>query len=348
MKLRPNQLRQHLDKGVLQPLYVVSGDEPLLVMECCDQIRQSVRAAGIQDREVHHGDSGFEWTSVLESANSLSLFGDRKLVERRQDKIKLDDRSRKAIVEYLERPNPDTVLLVTWPRFEKGFDKSKWFQIFENLAAIIQVWPLETRDFPAWLEARMRASGLQPQREAVQLLTERVQGNLLAAAQEVEKLRLLSPHPQIDVDTIRQSVADHARYDIFSLVDEALEGTTTTALKVLNFCRASGEEPTVIVWAFARELRQLHKIRASVDKGINIQRAMQDAGIWEKKKPGVQKAASRLTMGQIEQMLATLSRIDKAVKGWDSMDPWMGLEQLVLLASQDRYRHPTLDVQSGI
>ena len=347
MRLRPNQLRQHLDKGNFAPLYVISGEEPLLVMECCDQIRQAAKASGIQDREVHHADSGFDWTTVLESANSLSLFGDRKLVEIRQDKIKLDDRSRKSILDYLQRPNPDTVLLLVWPKFEKGFDKSKWFQSMETLAAIIQVWPLDTRDFPAWLESRMRAAGLQPHRDAVTLLAERVQGNLLAAAQEVEKLRLLSTSTQIDGETIRQTVADHARYDIFSLVDETLEGNTAQAIRMLHFCQASGEEPTVIAWAFAREIRQLYRIRAATDRGINAQRAMQDAGVWEKKKPAVQKMVTRLSLTHLEQMLSALSRLDKAIKGWDSLHPWTGLEQLILIAGDHQRRHATLNVQPG-
>jgi DNA polymerase-3 subunit delta len=347
MKLRPAQLKQHLDKGKLSPLYVVSGEEPLLVMECCDLIRHAARTTGIHDREVHHGDAGFEWAGVLESANSLSLFGDRKLVEIRQDKIKLDDRSKKAMLEYLERPNPDTLLLLVWPKFEKGFDKSKWFTSFESLATIIQIWPLESKDFPAWLDARMRTAGLQAQPEAIQLLAERVQGNLLAASQEVEKLRLIAPSPQINAEMIRQSVADHARYDVFSLVDETLEGRTAAALKMLKFCKMSGEEPTIIVWAFSRELRQLHRIRGSIDKGINMQRALQEAGIWEKKKPVVQKAVSRLALRDIEDMLATLARVDKSIKGWGGLSPWAGLEQLILIGGRERHQHATLNVPPG-
>lgn len=331
MKLRANQLKQHFERGGPQALYIVSGEEPLIIQETCDLIRASVKAAGYMEREVYPADNNFNWHAVLESANSMSLFGDRKLIEIRQDKPKFDDSAKKALSDYLERPNPDTIILIILPKLEKAFTSTKWFQAIENIAQHVQIWPMETRELPAWIDARMRANGLIPTRDAVTILTERVEGNLLAAAQEIEKLRLLNGAGNIDAQAIASAVTDHARYNIYDLVDQSVDRQTDHALKMLHFCRASGEEPPVLLWAFAKELRTLTAIQYQAQKGTPMAKLFQDFRIWDKRKPIVQRALGKQPLATLEASLQLISRIDRTVKGWAPGDAWEGMAALILL-----------------
>ncbi len=331
MKLRANQLKQHVERAGPQSLYIVSGEEPLLIQETCDTLRALIKAAGYLEREVYPADNNFNWHAVLESANSMSLFGDRKLIEIRQDKTKFEDSAKKALSDYLERPNPDTVILIILPKLEKAFTSTKWFTAIENIATHIQIWPMETRELPAWIDARMRTNGMIPSREAVTLLAERVEGNLLAAAQEIEKLRLLVGTGNIDAQAIAQAVTDHARYNIYDLVDQAIDRQTEHALKMLYFCRASGEEPPVLLWAFAKELRTLTAIQYQAQKGAQLAKLFQDFRIWDKRKPIVQRALSKQPLTQLETALQLIARIDRSVKGWAAGDVWEAMAALILL-----------------
>jgi len=331
VKLRANQLKQHFERAGPQSLYIVSGEEPLLIQEACDALRALVKAAGYLEREVYPADNNFNWHAVLESANSMSLFGDRKLIEIRQDKTKFEDSAKKALSDYLERPNPDTVILIILPKLEKAFTSTKWFTSIENIATHIQIWPMETRDLPAWIDARMRTNGMIPSREAVTLLAERVEGNLLAAAQEIEKLRLLVGTGNIDAQAIAQAVTDHARYNIYDLVDQAIDRQTEHALKMLYFCRASGEEPPVLLWAFAKELRTLTAIQYQAQKGAQLAKLFQDFRVWDKRKPIVQRALSKQPLTTLEAALQLIARIDRSVKGWAAGDVWEAMAALILL-----------------
>lgn len=331
MKLRANQLKQHFERSGPQALYIVSGEEPLLIQEACDTIRAAVKAAGYLEREVYPADNNFNWHAMLESANSMSLFGDRKLIEIRQDKPKFDDAAKKALSDYLARPNPDTILLIILPKLEKAFTSTKWFTAIENIAQHVQIWPMEARELPAWIDARMRANGMTPSREAVTLLAERVEGNLLAAAQEIEKLRLLVGAGNINAEAIAQAVTDHARYNIYDLVDQAIDRQTEHALKMLHFCRASGEEPPVLLWAFAKELRTLTAIQYQAQRGIQLAKLFQDFRIWDKRKPVVQRALGKQPVANLEAALQLISRIDRTVKGWAPGDAWEGMAALILL-----------------
>src|SRR5690606_30516311 len=182
---------------------------------------------------------------------------DRKLLEVRNEKGKFDDTAKKALATYCDNPNPDNILLLILPKVDKKTQSAKWFQQLESIGAFIQVWPVEASQLPQWIHQRMRSAGLEPTLEAVQLLAERVEGNLLAASQEVEKLLLLRGEGPLDVRDIDDAVADHARYNLYDLVDEALQGNYAHAIKMLHYLRASGTEPTVLLWALTKDIRTL-------------------------------------------------------------------------------------------
>lgn len=330
MKLRPNQIKEHFAKGQLRPLYILSGEDPLLMQEAADQIRSAARNAGVTERDLFLVENGFEWNHLLQAGNSMSLFGDRKLLEVRNDKGKFNEAAKKALTTYCSNPNPDNILLLILPKIDKKIQSAKWFQQLESVGAFIQVWPINAAQLPQWIHQRMRSVGLEPTQEAVQLLAERVEGNLLAATQEVEKLILLRGEGPLDVRDIEESVANHARYSLYDMVDEALRGNYVHAIKMLNYLRASGTEPSVLLWALSKDIRMLAGMAQLVDNGLTPARALQEYNIWENRKAIMQDALQRVPGHTFKHCLVEAARIDQAIKGLGQGDPWDGFTNLIL------------------
>lgn len=330
MKLRANQLQKHFNEQHWQPLYIVSGDDPLLVQEACDQVRRAARSQGFTEREVFHVEGSFDWHDVLESANSMSLFGDRKLLELRFNKAKIDDKGKKALTQYLQNPSPDNLLLIILPRVDKRFTSTQWFKTVETLAGFCQIWPIDEKQLPSWIRQRLMNAGYEPTNQAVELLAERVQGNLLAAAQEVEKLNLFVEPGPIDDSTIESCVSDQARYNIFDLVDQAVQGNLSQALKMLHFLRSSGAEPTLILWALAKELRTLEAVSHQVEQGIPPAKAFRDNRVWDNRKPLLQKALNKLGSADFQRGLRIATQADHTIKGLSPGAPWTYFEDILL------------------
>lgn len=331
MRIRADQLHQQLQKNLL-PIYILSGDEPLLIQEAADSIRRHCRDNGFSDREVMHVDNSFHWHELLASNSALSLFSERKLIELRLPTGKPGDGA-KVLVEYAQNASPDNVLLVICGKLESSSTRSKWYKSLEDVGASIQVWPVEARQLPRWIEQRMKACDLQASPDAVQLLAERVEGNLLAAIQEIEKLKLSSQSTFIDAETVTAAVADNARYDIFGLVDRAMEGNAKASLKVLQGLKAEGSQPTVVLWAIARELRLLCRCAHDLNQGQAIDRALQNNRVWDRRKPITKTALKRLRIKQLNNMLRQANQVDQTIKGIVPGNPWNLMEQLVLSLS---------------
>ncbi|MGS2717251.1 DNA polymerase III subunit delta [Eionea flava] len=328
-KLRSDQLNTHL-QGKLMPVYLVSGDETLLVQEACDAIRQAARQAGFTERERHHVDKQFEWQQLLTSANSLSLFNDKKIIELRIDNGKPGAEGSKHICEYLAHPNEDNLLLVVTPKLDSGTQRSKWVKQIEKQGYWIPIWPISAAQLPRWLQQRLQQVGLRADSQAIELLATRIEGNLLAAHQEIEKLRLLSKDEWLSPELIANTVADSARYDVFGLVDKALLGDSRGAVRTLNGLKSEGTEPITILWALAREVRTLMNISGAIANGQNPSWAAKNAGVWDKRQPLVQQALNRLHHRQLSVLLRQANGIDKAIKGLRSADPWNELTELLL------------------
>ncbi|MFA7553701.1 MAG: DNA polymerase III subunit delta [Spongiibacteraceae bacterium] len=327
MRLRPDQLQQSLNKG-LSPIYIVSGDEILLVQECCDTIRYHCRKQGFS-REVMHVDASFDWNELLANANAMSLFSDRQLIELRMPSGKPGDAGGKALTEYANNASPDNVLLITCNKLESASTRTKWYKNIEAAGTAIPCWPVDAKQLPRWIEQRLQQAGLKANSEAIQMLAERVEGNLLAAVQEIEKLRLYTDTSIIDADTISAAVADSARYDVFGLVDRALEGDISGSLKMLQGLKAEGTEPPVLLWALSRELRILCQCAEQIEQGNGVERVLQSLRVWDKRKPLTKHALSRLRSKQLKQLIQLANRIDQAVKGMSKENSWDLLEQLV-------------------
>ena len=327
MRLRVEQLAQHFSKG-LAPIYVVSGDEPLQHNESSDAIRAAAREAGYQSREIFEAGSGFDWQSLLMEANSLSLFTEKKIIDLRIPNGKPGREGGKALVEYTQQLPADTLLLLTLPKLDRQQQNSKWFKQLEHLGVIVQIWPVELQQLPQWISQRLHKVGIQADQEAVQILTDRVEGNLLAAQQEIEKLLLLHGEGSLDAQQLTEAVADSARYDLFELIDTALRGEVARCVRILQGLRAEGVAAAVVLWGLHREMAQLAAISADMATGLSIEHAMGRAKVWERRKPLLRGALQRKKTPQWFQLLVQCQVADAAIKGANPQDCWLLLEKM--------------------
>ncbi len=327
--LRPEGLSQALARG-LAPIYLVSGDEPLLAQEACDAIRAAARNAGYSERELHHADAQFDWNQLLASARSLSLFADRKIIEIRLPSGKPGDKGGKALQEYAGDPPPDTILLLVTGKLEKSAQNTKWYKTLDGVGVHLTLWPIGPDKLPRWVNQRLQQAGLKADSGALDLLVSRVEGNLLAAVQEIEKLKLLAPDGVVSAELMAAAVADSARYDIFGLVDKALLGDARGTVKTLQGLRAEGTDVIPILWALTRDIRALVQIAEAQAAGQSFERAAQQAGVMPRRHNLLQVAARRLKPGRARQLLRKAGGVDKAVKGMRRADPWDELLDLGL------------------
>jgi DNA polymerase-3 subunit delta len=329
MKIYLDQLGPQLKKA-LPAMIWLSGDEPLQMREASDLVRSTCREQGFSERELHDVDNGFDWRELVNASNSMSLFSDRKLIELRLKSSKLDDTARKTLQACLDDPSPDNILLLTSPRIEPASSKTQWFRKLEAASLVVQIYPVDAARLPRWIQQRMQHHGLRADPDAVQLLADRIEGNLLAADQEIEKLSLLfGKDAHITSDRIARSVADNARYNVFGLVDACLEGNPRRALKTVRRMRDEGSEALMITAMLARELRQLTEMGSRLQRGEAQAAVFQSHQIWKNRQASTDKALRRLKPGRTLQLLDQARDVDLAVKGMHTASPWIVLEQLV-------------------
>ena len=329
MRLRADQLDKNLAQS-LAPVYLISGDETLIVQECADAVRASCRKNGFTERQVYHVDNNFDWQIVLNEVSALSLFADKKLIELRMPNGKPGDAGTAALEFYCAHTNTDTVLLILCDKLDSSAARAKWHKAVDACGVTIPIWPIEAQQLPRWIEQRMRARGVTATPDAIQLLAERVQGNLLACAQEIEKLLLYADNNVVDIDTVTNTVANSARFDIFTLADQMLSGQTTACLRALAGLRGEGEEPPVILWALTKELRALYKCAELIEQGQPIDRAIDSAGVWDKRKPLIRAALQRVSLKRAANLLRLAQKIDASIKGAAQDNPWVLLDRLVV------------------
>lgn len=314
MQLRPDQLRDHLKK-TLAPIYLVTGDEPLQHAEVTDAVRRTAREQGYTAREVYEAARDFDWNRLNESAESLSLFADHRLVDLRLPTGRPGRDGGAALKAWAERPPEDTLLLVTAPKLERQVMQGAWFKALAKAGVVITVRPPERTRLPAWIEARMRDRGLQPDRAAVALLAERIEGNLLAGAQEIDKLLLLNGPGPVTAEAVAEAVADSARYGAFDLGDAVLDGEPDRVARIINGLLAEGTAAPLLVWALHRELAQLASVAARCAAGEGEAAALRAVGVWERRQPRVRRAVRRFDAAGWADLLAGCARLDRLAKG---------------------------------
>jgi len=328
-QLRADQLARQLAGG-LSPVYFIHGDEPLLVGECADAVRSAARQQGFSDRQVFSADSGFDWNRLAAASDSLSLFSERRILELRLPTGKPGRDGARALCAYAGRLPDDTVLLVISAKLEAAARRSKWVQALDRAGVSVPVWPVETADLPAWIDRRMRGHKMLASRDVLQLIADRVEGNLLAAAQEIEKLYLLQGPGPLDLDGVAELVADSARFDIFTLVDAALAGDAVYAQRVLTGLRAEGVEPVLVLWALSREIRALASMARAVKGGMPLGRVLAERRVWEKRKPLIGAVLQRIRGRQWWLLLQRCAVLDRVIKGRAPGSAWDELLQLTL------------------
>jgi DNA polymerase III subunit delta len=300
----------------------VSGDEPLLVGEAADAIRAAARAAGYADRSVFFIDRGFAWDELRHASQSLSLFAERRLFELRMPSGK-PDKGAQQLAELAERPPPDVVCLVVTDKLDKKAGDAPWVRAIEKQGVWVPIWPVETAALPAWLRARARQLRVEMEPAAAQLIVDRVEGNLLAAKQELEKLSLLADGEPISADLVLRSVGDSARYDVFQLAESAAAGDAARALRVLLGLKSEGAEPTLILWALVREVRGLWQARER-----NRLRSADRGGGWNLAATPSPRALARLKTLPLARLLRQAAHADRVIKGLAAGDAWSALTGL--------------------
>jgi len=336
VKLNPGQLESHLSSGVA-PVYLVSGDEPLLVDEVVDEIRAAARKAGCEERELHVTSRGFDWASLSAGMQNMSLFSSRRLIEVRLPTGKPGDKGSKFIVALANSKPDDSITVFITPALDSRTAKSKWASTIAKQGAWIPVRSPDHEQIPGWIAARLRRSELTIDDDALEMLASRVEGNLLAAKQEIDKLLLIAGDGHVTLDAVRESVADGARYDVFQLTDAALAGDSARALRVLNGLRREATAPPLVLWSLAREVTALADIVARMDQGVSAARAMQDAKVWGKRQTLVGRAAKGRDLASMRRLVSCTAATDRIIKGARHGQVWDALAEITLaLAGNDQ------------
>lgn len=327
MKLSGDDLPRHLAAGV-KPLYVIHGEALLLSIEAADTIRAAARAAGYVEREVLTAEQGFKWAELRNSAQSLSLFSSRKLVELRIPTGKPGVEGAQALQDYCQQMSPDTVTLVTLPRLDKTAQGSKWFGALEAHGVVIATEEVSLAALPSWIAGRLKRQGQSADADTLAFLAERVEGNLLAAYQEIQKLALLFPAGPLSFEQVKDAVMDVARYDVFKLSEAMLAGDVARYARILDGLRAEGTATVLILWALTEDIRTLSKVLRAMQQGGNIATALRDARVWGVRQKLVERAVRRFNPAIAERALRQAAHIDKVVKGLRPGDAWDELLQL--------------------
>lgn len=331
MKLRPEQLPSHLSSTSLR-LHVLSGDEPLLIQESLDAIRHQARAHGYDERVQYSIERGFDWDSLIADSQALSLFAERKVLELRFIN-KPDANASAALIELANRPPEDTWIVVCLPKLDGSAQKSKWFTALEAAGAAVSIYPIDATALPQWLAQRGQRLGLRFEDDAIQLLSDRTEGNLLAAAQALEKLQLLHNNEPITVALVASLISDSARYSVFNLADAVLLGDAARSARLIFGLEAESTAESVVLWALQKDLRSL--IQIAEHNALNGQRQastaqLSQAGFWAKRQGPAQQALKRLNLKRLHQLHEFLLAIDRAIKGQSNERAWDLLLQLSL------------------
>jgi DNA polymerase-3 subunit delta len=321
LRLNADQLSASLARSTAH-VYLVSGDEPLLVGEAADAVRAAARAAGYADRSVFFIERGFDWDELRHASRALSLFAERRLFELRLPTAK-PDKGAQLLAELAAQPPPDVVCLIVTGKLDKKAADAAWVRAVEKHGIWVPIWPVETAALPGWLRSRAKQMQVVVEPAAAQLIVDRVEGNLLAAKQELEKLSLLAGGKPISADMVLRSVGDSARYDVFQLAEAAAGGDAARALHVLLGLKSEGVEPTLILWALVRELRGLWQAR----ERDRLRSAARGSG-WNLAAAPSPRALSRLKQLPLARLLTQASRTDRVIKGLARGEPWSALTGL--------------------
>lgn len=329
MAIASEDLPRHLSSG-LKPLYVVFGDALLLAIEAADSIRTAARSAGFAEREIFIAEQHFKWDELRNSAQSLSLFSSRKVIDLRIPSGKPGVEGGQALQNYAANLSSDVLTLITLPKLDWTVQKSQWFGALERHGVMVSADDIPRSALPRWIAERLKRQGQSTDESTLEFLTDRCEGNLLAAFQEIQKLALLFPIGQLSFEQVKDAVMDVARYDIFKLSEAMLNGNAARFARILGGLRAEGTATVLVLWAISEDIRTLGKVLQAVQRGGNLGNAMRDMRVRRDKQGLIETAARRLKFPHIERAIQQAARLDKTIKGLRQGDVWDELLQLGL------------------
>lgn len=328
MQLRPEQLPQHLQQQMLG-WYVLVGEEPLLELEATDQIRQAARTRGFDERLVLHAGADFDWGELYQLSHAPSLFSSQQIIELHLER-KPDKAAQEALIACAQDSPAEQCWIVHAQSLDRQAQKTQWFKQWTQHAGLITIWPLRHHEFPKWLQQRARQLHLTLSPEALPMLADLVDGNLLAAQQELQKLALLYPQQTISAEMVVDTVADHARFTVFDWIAALHAGELSRAQRMLDYFQLSGAEPLQLQWLLTREVRMLMALQQQLAQGRTAQQACTAVGLRGPQQAVAMIAAQRLSAGRWRTLFELLQRIDASVKGVEVLNPWLLFGQLVL------------------
>ena len=321
MLLKGEQLAAHLDRD-LKAVYVVYGDEPLLVIEAADAIRAAARRKGFDEREVLTAIAGFNWNELHLATGNMSLFGGRQLIDLRIPTGKPGREGGKAIQDYCARPSPDALLLVTLPGLDWTEEKATWLKALTEAGVAVKLIPPNLAELPAWIAGRLRRQQQKAGNDALHFIAERVEGNLLAAHQEIQKLALLYPEGELSLQQIQEAVLNVARYDLDGLREALLSGDVARLTRTLDGLQQEGEAPPLVLWAMTEEVRALAQVKAGQKQGQPVDALLKEARVWGARQSLFKRALPRIKESTANAALEDAARIDRMIKGIGGGDGW--------------------------
>lgn len=344
MRLRPEQLQSSLSRSPLKPVYLISGDEPLQVMECADLVRRQAREQGYSERVVFDAGTGFDWNSILETGSNLSLFAEKRLMELRLGGNRPGKEGGAVLVQYCEQATADNVLVITAERLDRKLQQGKWYKTIDKTGVTVQVWPVSMAELPVWLRKRARQEGVNMPPEAAELLAERVEGNLLAADQEIRKLCLLAPGGEVDSRAVAAAVADSTRFDVFDMIASALAGDAGRAVRMLRGLRSEGADPAAILGAVLWDYRRLNRLAWAAENGAPLDGLFSEYRIWKKtQKHAIRIALKRYDREKLNTLLRYALKTDRTIKSADRYLAWDQLQLFLLSLAGKEVLPLTLD-----
>jgi DNA polymerase III subunit delta len=330
LKLPASQLSSHLERG-LSGIYLIAADEPLLVGDAADAIRQAASERGFAEREIHFVERGFRWENLRAGADSLSLFADRRIIELRMATPRPGEAGARAIRSLAEEQEPDRLILISvQSRLDASTARSVWVRTVEQHGVVVEIRPVGLSDLPGFIARRARRHGLTLGADAAEALAERVEGNLLAADQELAKLALIHDDGRVDADTVLASVATSARFDVFRLSDAVVGGDLARAMTVLEGLKTEGIAPPLVLWALAREIMLLARLKSGATGGHGVEERMAQLRVWRSRQPAIRRALERYSRAELTGLVRRASAVDRAVKGLDRVPAWEAITGLVL------------------
>lgn len=329
-EVRFDDLPGQLAKG-LAPVYLIGGEEPLLIEEALDALRAQARQSGFAEREVLHADGSFDWARLAAVSDNLSLFSDRRLVELRLPGGKPGRDGAAVLKAQAESPVADTLLVVVTGRLEAAQRKSAWAKAFAEAGVMSYAWSLKRGQLPSWIATRAKRHGLTVDREVSELLLARNEGNLLALAQELDKLALLVGTGRLDIAAAREAVADSARFAVFDLPEAMIAGDVARSLRIIERLRGEGEQPVLVLWGVARELRVLADLQSTVAARGRMDAVMRRHRVWKNREAALEQLARQARPGIWSRLLGQAARADRMIKGAEPGRPW---DELVVLTTK--------------